>query len=206
VLANNAGLMALPRSLTADGFETHFGVNHLGHFALTARLLPAMVDATGSRVVTMSSLGHRLAKLRLGDPMGEHRYSRWGAYLQSKLANLLFTDELQRRLARRGAATIAVAAHPGFSHTDIGSEDVRFLSRVAEPIGRFVAMPPEVGALPFLRAATAPGVAGGSFWGPRFYAWGPPVQERPARRARDTEDARALWRLSEDLTGLRLLD
>jgi NAD(P)-dependent dehydrogenase (short-subunit alcohol dehydrogenase family) len=206
LLANNAGLMAVDQDRTADGFEVQFGVNHLGHFALTAHLLPALLATPGSRVVTMSSVGHRPGRLDLDDPMAEHRrYHRWGAYFQSKLANLLFTAELQRRLAARDASTIAVAAHPGYTHTDLGAEGSGLLNRLAEPAGAVVGMAPEKGARPFLVAATAAGVPGGSFWGPRWLAWGPPRRETPSRRARDAATAARLWELSEGLTGLRPL-
>ena len=202
ILANNAGLMAVDQGRTVDGFETQFGVNHLGHFALTAHLLPVLTATPGSRVVTMSSMGHRPGRLHLDDPMAQQRsYQRWGAYFQSKLANLLFTAELQRRLAERGAPTIAVAAHPGFSRTDLGTEGTS-LSNQLGALGAPFAQSPVKGALPFLRAATDPAVEGGSFWGPRFTMWGAPTPETPSRRARQADDARALWDLSEELTDL----
>jgi protochlorophyllide reductase len=121
LLLNNAGLMAVDRSRTVDGFETQLGVNHLGHFALTNQLLPLLGQTPGSRVVSMSSLGHRAGRMRFEDLMGERRYGRWSAYFQSKLANLLFTAALQRRLAADGSTTAALTAHPGLSGTDLGS-------------------------------------------------------------------------------------
>jgi protochlorophyllide reductase len=207
ILANNAGLMALDQGLTVDGFETQFGVNHLGHFALTARLLPALTSTPSSRVVTMASMGHRPGRIRLEDPNFERRkYNRWTAYFQSKLSNLLFTSELQRRLALEGAPTIAVAAHPGYTRTELGVGDGGILNKVNEQAARFLAMSAPTGALPFLRAATDPAVAGGSYWGPQLLSWGRPVKETPSKQARDADDARALWELSEKLTGLHPLD
>jgi protochlorophyllide reductase len=203
ILANNAGLMAVDESRTVDGFETQFGVNHLGHFALTARLTPLLTSTPGSRVVTMASFGHRPGKVRLDDPNFERRkYNRWTAYFQSKLANVLFSNELQRRLAAKGAPTISVAAHPGYTHTDLGVGDGGIANTVNAKAARFVAMSPAAGALPFLRAATDPGVTGGTFWGPHLLTYGRPVQETPSKRARDADTARALWELSEQLTDL----
>lgn len=202
ILANNAGLMAVDESRTVDGFETQFGVNHLGHFALTARLLPPLTSTPSSRVVTMASVGHRPGRLHLDDPNFERRsYNRWGAYFQSKLANVLFSTELQRRLAASGAPTISVAAHPGYTHTDLGVGDGGLANTVNAAAARFLAMSPATGALPFLRAATEPGVAGGTFWGPQLLTYGRPVKETPSKRARNGDDARALWELSEQLTG-----
>jgi len=203
ILANNAGLMAVDESRTADGFEMQFGVNHLGHFALTARLLPLLRSTPASRVVTMASVGHRPGRLHLDDPNCEHRrYNRWTAYFQSKLANVVFSAELQRRLAASGAPTISVAAHPGYSHTDLGVGDGGLANALNGAAARFLAMSPATGALPFLRAATDPDVAGGSFWGPRLLTYGWPVEETPSKRARDAATGRALWELSEQLTDL----
>jgi protochlorophyllide reductase len=207
ILANNAGLMAVDESRTVDGFETQFGVNHVGHFALTARLLPLVTSTPSSRVVTMSSMGHRPGKVRVDDPNFDRRsYNPWTAYFQSKLANLLFTKELQRRLKLKGAPTIAVAAHPGYTHTDLGVEGGGLLNRLTEPAGRVMGMSPAAGALPFLRAATDPGVEGGSYWGPQLLTWGKPVKETPSKRARNDDDAFALWELSEQLTDLHPFD
>jgi protochlorophyllide reductase len=201
LLANNAGLMALDESRTVDGFETQFGVNHLGHFVLTAELMPLLLATPGSRVVTMASMGHRGGSMHFDDPMYERRpYQRWPAYFQSKLANLLFTAELQRRLADARAETIAVAAHPGYANTDLGNEGTGWLNRLVEPFGSLVSQSAARGAEPFVRAATDPTVAGGEYYGPRFMAWGPAVRETPSRRARDADDARRLWHLSEELT------
>jgi NAD(P)-dependent dehydrogenase (short-subunit alcohol dehydrogenase family) len=202
LLVNNAGLMAVDESRTVDGFETQLGVNHLGHFALTARLLPALLSTPGARIASMSSLAHRPGRLVMDDLMFDRRrYSRWQAYYQSKLAILLFTAELQRRLAEAGAGAIAVAAHPGVARTNLGSQGHGIsngLMRVGLPIcGRTTS-----GALPLLRAATDAAVLGGQFYGPRWGVVGPPVLETPSRRARNDAFARLLWRASVELTGL----
>jgi NAD(P)-dependent dehydrogenase (short-subunit alcohol dehydrogenase family) len=198
--------MAVDEGRTADGFEMQFGVNHLGHFALTARLLPLLRATGGSRVVTMSSYAHRSARLDLDDPMAQRkRYRRWNAYGQSKLANLLFTAELQRRLTEAGADMSAVAAHPGVTRTDLGAEGTGFSSQLVGVILR-LAPTPEHGARPFLRAATDPAVPPGSFWGPRWTMFGRPVQETPKPSALDPSSALALWALSEQLTDLHPFD
>jgi NAD(P)-dependent dehydrogenase (short-subunit alcohol dehydrogenase family) len=203
VLVNNAGLMAVDQGTTADGFETQFGVNHLGHFALTAQLAPLVLSTPGSRIVTMSSFGHRLGRLHLDDLMFERHYDRWRPYFQSKLANLLFTSELQRRLTAAGAGTIAVAAHPGASRTDLGYEGKGITNRVMRMSGAFL-QPAAEGILPLMRAATAPDVEGGQFYGPRWMVRGKARLETPSRRARNAEDARKLWERSEQLTGVEL--
>ena len=206
LLANNAGLMALDRSTTVDGFETQFGVNHLGHFALTGLVLPLLAATPGARVVSMSSMGHRPGRFHADDPNAQHRrYSRWGAYFQSKLANLLFTAELQRRLTAAGLDAMAVAAHPGASRTDLGVEGSSVLNKVFGPLGWMYTQSAARGALPFLYASTAPDVSGGSYWGPRFMMWGAPRRETPTRRARDPRAAADLWRVSVDLTGVDML-
>ena len=200
LLVANAGLMAVDRSRTADGFETQLATNHLGHFALVAATADLLAAAPAARVATMSSVGHRNGRLDFDDLMGEHRYGRWRAYFQSKLANLLFTAELHRRLTAAGARTIAVAAHPGVSRTDLGTEGGGLGNRALASLP-FGAQSVEVGALPMLRAATAPDVAGGEFYGPRFLVVGHPVRETPSRRARRAEDAARLWDVSVALTG-----
>lgn len=201
ILGNNAGLMAVDEARTVDGFETQFGVNHLGHFVLTAELMPLLLSTPGSRVVNHSSMGHRAGSMNFDDPMYETRsYQRWPAYFQSKLANLLFSLELQRRLAEAGAGTIAVTAHPGASHTDLGTEGSGWANRLIEPFGGIYNQPASRGAEPFVRAATDPDVIGGEYYGPRFYLRGDAVRETPSKRARDADDARRLWSLSEELT------
>jgi NAD(P)-dependent dehydrogenase (short-subunit alcohol dehydrogenase family) len=204
LLGNNAGLMAVDRGLTADGFETHMGVNHLGHFALTARLLPLLRATTGSRIVTMSSIMARVGHVDPGDLLWERRpYDRWQAYSQSKLANLLFTFELDRRLRADGALTAALAAHPGGSRTGLGNSGRGWSNRLLGAWKLF-AQSAAVGALPFVRAATDPAAQAGEYYGPQFQVWGPPVRERPSRHSRDPELAAALWELSEGLTGMQL--
>jgi NAD(P)-dependent dehydrogenase (short-subunit alcohol dehydrogenase family) len=209
LLVNNAGLMAIDQSRTEDGFETQFGVNHLGHFALTAQLAPLLLSTSGSRIVTMSSMGHRVGRLRLDDLFFEKRgYDRWRPYFQSKLANLLFTAELQRRLTDTDTPTIALAAHPGASHTNIaggGSGMANSAFRLASTrVQPYVplAQPASVGALPLLRAATDPAATGGQFYGPHWVFRGYPRLETPSHRARRVDDARRLWERSEVLTGV----
>jgi NAD(P)-dependent dehydrogenase (short-subunit alcohol dehydrogenase family) len=151
----------------------------------------------------MSSMGHRAGRLRLDDLMFDRRgYSRWGAYFQSKLANLLFTAELQRRLERSDSGTIAVVAHPGGSHTDLGTEGSSLSNRMMRSLVGPLTQSASIGALPMLRALTDPRVRGGEFYGPRWIAVGHPVRETPSRAARHAEDARALWDASLDLVGL----
>ena len=206
ILGNNAGLMAVDESKTVDGFETQFGVNHLGHFALTGRVLPLLLATPGSRVVNHSSMGHRPGKIHLEDLMYEHhRYSRWPAYFQSKLANLLFSLDLQRRLALTGASTIALTAHPGGSRTDLGIEGSGLLNKAIKPIGGF-GQSAAKGALPFVRACVDPSARGGEFFGPRYLIFGSPKLETPTKRARDAAVATQLWSLSEELTGVHYLD
>jgi NAD(P)-dependent dehydrogenase (short-subunit alcohol dehydrogenase family) len=207
ILGNNAGLMATDRSQTADGFEMQFGVNHLGHFALTGHLLGLLMATPGARVVNHSSMGHRPGRMDLDDPNSERRrYHPWGSYFQSKLANLLFTFELQRRLTAAGADVIAVAAHPGGTRTDLGAEGSGWLNRAALAVSPLWGQHVSVGALPFVQACTDPAARGGDYYGPRWLVRGRPRLETPTRRARDVETARRLWTLSEDLTGVHYLD
>ena len=204
LLGNNAGVMAVDRGLTADGFELHMGINHLGHFALTARLLPLLRGTAGSRIVSMSSMVARLGHVDLGDLLWEARpYDRWQAYFQSKLANLLFTFELDRRLRAEGATAAALAAHPGGSRTGLGDRSHSWSNRLFQTWKVF-AQPAAAGALPFVRAATDPAAQAGEYYGPQFQVWGPPVRERPSRLSRDAELAAALWERSEALTGTGL--
>jgi NAD(P)-dependent dehydrogenase (short-subunit alcohol dehydrogenase family) len=177
-------------------------VNHLGHFALSARLLPRLLATSGSRVVTMSSMGARLGHVDLGDLLWERRpYDRWQAYFQSKLANLLFTLELDRRLRTAGAATAALAAHPGGARTSLGRNGRGWTNRLV-PLWTPFVQSAATGALGFVRAATDPAVRSGEYYGPVFQVWGPPVRERPSRPARDPDLAAGLWDRSESLTGL----
>ncbi|MFM8156365.1 MAG: oxidoreductase [Actinomycetes bacterium] len=209
LLINNAGVMALPHRLTADGFEMQIGTNHLGHFALTGLLLPALVARHRSRVVTVSSFAHRMGRLNLDDLMGEKRYRAWGAYGQSKLANLLFTAELQRRLDRAHLSVKAMAAHPGYSNTNLQSASAKmkgqsFQATVTDRMNDVMAQSASMGALPTLFAATAPGLPGDSFVGPNGFMElrGYPQLVGRSARAADAADAAALWTVSEQLTGV----
>jgi protochlorophyllide reductase len=204
LLINNAGLMALDKSATADGFETQFGVNHLGHFALTAVLLPALNRTPAARVVTMSSMGHRMGRMHFDDLMFESNYDRWKPYFQSKLANLLFTADLQRRLTATGATTIALAAHPGASNTDLGQEG-HGITNKAMKVVPMLAQSAKRGAEPALRAATDPAAAPGAYYGPRWMTRGHAVVETPSKRARNAADAARLWDMSEQLIGQPVL-
>jgi len=203
LLINNAGLMATDLSRTADGFEMQIGVNHLGHFALTMHLLPLLFNAQGSRIVTMSSIGHRRGKMDLVDLNYKHRkYRRWEAYFQSKLANLLFSAELNRRLVASGGSSRSLAAHPGVAKTDLGSEGSSLTNRLLSPNTPFGSQSAQAGALPALRAATDFDAKGGEFYGPRWLLRGYPSAETPNKAARDEASAESLWRLSESLTNL----
>jgi NAD(P)-dependent dehydrogenase (short-subunit alcohol dehydrogenase family) len=199
VLINNAGVMATPERRTADGFELQIGTNHLGHFALTNLLLPAITD----RVVTVASGAHRLGRIRLDDLNWEHgNYSRWRAYGQSKLANLLFTLELQRRLAEAGSDVRAVAAHPGWATTHLqGHTESRVQTALLALGNRIMAQDEEMGALPTIYAATQD-IPGGSYAGPdgRVEQGGHPTLVGRSGAASDERTARALWELSERLT------
>jgi NAD(P)-dependent dehydrogenase (short-subunit alcohol dehydrogenase family) len=196
VLINNAGVMATPFARTADGFELQFGTNHLGHFALTGLLLDRLAD----RVVVVGSPAHRTGRIVLDDLNWERRpYRRWAAYGQSKLANVMFAFELQRRLEAAGSAQRCTLAHPGYAATGLqGKTGTRF--DVVQQLGnRLVAQSAAMGALPTLRAATTD-VAGGTSWGPQYLLRGYPRLSRTSRRAHDRAVQEALWSLSEKLT------
>src|SRR5689334_8389542 len=201
VLVNNAGVMAVPERRTKDGFEMQIGTNHLGHFALTNLLLPQVND----RVVTVSSGAHRAGKINLEDLNWERRrYRRWSAYGQSKLANLLFTAELQRRLAAAGSEVRAVAAHPGYAATNLQNRTENLLQNAVMAIGnRIFAQSDEMGALPTLYAATQD-IPGNSYAGPdgRGEQRGHPTLVGRSGAAADDQTARRLWELSERLTGV----
>jgi NAD(P)-dependent dehydrogenase (short-subunit alcohol dehydrogenase family) len=210
LLVNNAGVMAIPRRRTADGFEMQLGTNHLGHFAWTALLLDRLLATPGSRVVTVSSTMHRPGRIHFDDLHLERAYGKWKAYMQSKLANLLFMLELDRRLRRRGADTASVAAHPGYAATNLQFTGARMeQSAAAERFyalgNRLLAQSAEMGALPTLYAATHPEVRSGDYVGPGGLAEirGHPKKVGTSARARDTESARRLWEISEQLTGVR---
>jgi len=201
LLINNAGVMFTPQQTTGDGFELQFGTNHLGHFALTGLLLEQMLPVPGSRVVTVSSTAHRLrARINFGDLQGERSYSRVAAYSQSKLANLMFTYELHRRLSSAATTTIAVAAHPGLANTEL----TRNSSAASAALARLISQKPAMGALPTLRAATDPGVAGGQYYGPGrlLGTRGYPELAESSGQSRDTAIQRRLWTVSEELTGV----
>jgi NAD(P)-dependent dehydrogenase (short-subunit alcohol dehydrogenase family) len=204
LLINNAGVMFPPKSTTKDGFELHFGTNHLGHFALTGLLLDRLLAVAGSRVVTVSSAAHRWGRIHFDDLQWQRSYSRLGAYGQAKLANLLFTYELQRHLT--DTETIAAAAHPGLSSTDI-DRTTPFLMRTFITPGPFrvMAQTPPMGALPALRAATDPGVSGGQYYGPGGLGEvrGYPKLVTSSARSHDAELAKRLWTASEGLTGVK---
>lgn len=204
LLVNNAGVMALPRQLTADGFERQLGINHLGHFALTGLLLPALLARPDARVVTVTSGLHRSGRIDFDDLMGGQRYGQLRAYSQSKLANLLFTLELDRRAAAAGASLVSVAAHPGVAHTNLASTGNPVRAMVIR-LARMTAQSAAAGALPSLYAATAADVAGGETFAPDGVGErkGFPTRVRPAEQARDLDTARRLWEKSQELTGVR---
>jgi len=209
-LINNAGVMALPRSLTKDGFEMQLGTNHLGHFALTGLLLDLLSAAKQARVVTVSSQAHRMGRIDFDDLMGERRYDTWAAYGQSKLANLLFTLELSRRLTEKHPHVLAVSAHPGYAATDLqrrGPEaaNSKLMGKIMAASNLLFAQTAVKGALPTLRAATDPDARNGDYFGPRgpFESFGPPVKVKGNRAAQDGEVARRLWDVSGELTGIR---
>ena len=200
VLVNNAGIMATPYALTADDFEGQIGTNHLGHFALTNLLLPKLTD----RVVTVSSVMHRIGRISLDDLNWKtRRYSAWPAYGQSKLANLLFTSELQRRLDTVGSSLRALAAHPGFSHTNLqGHSGHKFGDTLMSFGARLIATDADFGARQTLSAASED-LPGNTFVGPRFGIWGRTQPVGRSRLAKRETAAAALWELSEQLTSTK---
>ncbi|WP_330304433.1 MULTISPECIES: oxidoreductase [unclassified Streptomyces] len=209
LLVNNAGVMALPHGRTADGFETQFGVNHLGHFALTGLLMPALLATPGARVVNVASMVHALSNIDIDDLNSERRpYRKWIAYARSKTANLLFTHELARRLDAVGSDVVVAAAHPGYASTNLQAAGPRLegrkgAERFMEIGNRFFGQSAEAGALPTLYAATAPGVRPDSFTGPSFAMWrGAPAKSWRARWTLDDTAGERLWAASEQLTGV----
>ncbi|WP_250009547.1 SDR family NAD(P)-dependent oxidoreductase [Actinoplanes sp. M2I2] len=205
LLINNAGVMYTPKQTTRDGFEMQFGTNHLGHFALTGLLLDQLLPVPGSRVVTVSSTGHRIrAAIHFDDLQWEHSYGRAAAYGQSKLANLMFTYELQRRLAEHGT-TVAVAAHPGLSDTELVRNTPAVVRRPLTWVASLIGQPATAGALPTLRAATDPSVLGGQYYGPDGLAEGRghPRLVTSSPGSYDLTVQQRLWAVSEDLTGVR---
>jgi NAD(P)-dependent dehydrogenase (short-subunit alcohol dehydrogenase family) len=206
VLINNAGVMALPtRELTADGFERQFGTNHLGHFALTGRLMPALLRAEAPRVVTVASLAHRDGRMVWDDLQGERKYSPWGAYNASKLANILFARELDRRAKETGSRVVSVAVHPGVSKTNIADYGRDLKTRFVKLFGSLFMQSDAMGALPTLYAATSAEVKGGTYIGPDGLGElkGYPKVVTPKPQALKEEDGRKLWSVSEELTGVK---
>jgi NAD(P)-dependent dehydrogenase (short-subunit alcohol dehydrogenase family) len=200
LLINNAGVMMTPKQTTQDGFELQFGTNHLGHFAFTGLLMDRLLASQGSRVVTVSSNGHRFGGVRFDDLQSERSYSRVGAYGQSKLANLLFTYELQRRLEQAGTGTIAVAAHPGASSSELG----RYAPGAVRRIAPLLEQSGDMGALPTLRAAADPTVRGGQYYGPSGFLQlrGYPKLVSSNAKSHDVAVQKRLWAVSEALTGV----
>ena len=205
ILVNNAGVMAPPRRETADGFELQFGTNHLGHFALTGLLIGAMEQSAGARVVTVSSGAHRMGRIQFDDLQSRRRYRRWRAYGQSKLANLMFAFELDRRL-REAASTIrSIGAHPGYSATNLQSAAPPMADRLVMKVtNRLLAQDVTIGVLPQLYAATNPDAEGGQYIGPDGIAEqrGYPEPVGSSGAARDEAAAKRLWEVSEELTGV----
>jgi hypothetical protein len=209
VLCNNAGVMAIPYRRTVDGFEMQFGTNHLGHFALTGLLLDRLLATEGGRVVNVSSNAHRMGSIRFDDLQWQNGYRKWRAYGQSKLANLLFTFELQRRADAAGAKLLSVACHPGYAATNLqaagprmqGSSMLEYMFSIGNSL---LAQSAAMGALPTEYAAVAPEVHGGDYIGPDGIAemWGHPVKVGCSAAARDNPAAARLWEVSEQLTGV----
>lgn len=209
LLINNAGIMAIPRRLSVDGFELQFATNHLGHFALTRALLPLLIQTPASRVVTVTSGIQQLGRIAFDDLQGERRYNPWRAYAQSKLANTMFALELQERLRQQGADTLSLAAHPGIARTNLqaasiaasggGGGGAAFALRWLAPLWPSAAQ----GARPQLQAATAPGLQGGELLAPGGLAelWGDPGPGRLPAAARNSSDRARLWQISETLCG-----
>jgi NAD(P)-dependent dehydrogenase (short-subunit alcohol dehydrogenase family) len=196
--------MALDQSRTEDGFETQIGVNHLGHFALTGLLLPSLMKRPNSRIVNVSSMGHIPGKIHLDDLMCDRRrYSRWGAYFQSKLANILFTNELERRLRETSLTTIALAAHPGTARTELGKSGSSATNLVMRRLTPVLTRTGVQGCEAQVRAMVDPSALGREYYGPKYQMFGSPVKVTPSRRARNMDDARRLWEISEELTGVR---
>jgi len=209
VLINNAGLMAIPESKTRQGFEMQFGTNHLGHFALTGKLFSLLKKTNGSRVVTLSSLMYKRGKINFDDLNLEHKYDKWKAYGQSKLANLMFALELDRRIKKNGLNVISIGAHPGYSSTNLqikgpemtGSGIMAFFMKI---VNALFAQSPQKGVLPQLYAAAADGLSGGEYIGPGGTGniRGFPEKEKINWNKVDMDVAKKLWEVSEELTGV----
>lgn len=203
-LINNAGLVSRKRNVTKDGFEAHFGVNHLGPFALTGHLLARLEEAEHARVVNVSSSGHRIAVMDWKDLQAEHSYQMFARYAMSKLANLHFTFELERRLRARHCRAISLACHPGGALTDLARDIPKRMQQFFFPFLMPFVNTSRQGALPTLRAATDPQARGGDYYGPRgpFEVAGPPILRQPEERAMNRSDAERLWDVSVELTGV----
>ena len=205
VLVNNAGVMAAPYLRTRDGFELQVGINHLGHFALTGLLIDLIAQTPAARVVTVSSIAHRFGRIDRERLLhSEAKYSPWGAYARSKLCNLLFAYQLQRLFRRSGVDAGSLAAHPGYTATNLGSRFGRRRPGWRGWLRRNLVQGPAMGALPTLRAAAAPEAVGGQYYGPRglFQERGHPVAVSSSRSSRDESLARRVWELSVELTGV----
>jgi NAD(P)-dependent dehydrogenase (short-subunit alcohol dehydrogenase family) len=207
LLVNNAGIMMVPYGKTEDGFERQFGTNHLGHFALTGLLLDRILATPGARVVNVSSTGHRIGRMDFDDLMYEHGvgYSSSSAYGRSKLANLLFTYELQRRFEAAGADAMATAAHPGGANTNLQDEiGERWYIRPFVPLMRLMMQSADMGALPTIRAAVDPDAEGGQYYGPGGFMEqrGYPILVQSNGASHNHADAQRLWQVSEELTGV----
>lgn len=207
VLLNNAGIMMDPYRTTEDGFESQVGINHLGHFALTGLLYDLIAKTAGARVVNVSSTGHRMGEMDFDNFLYEDGkgYSRTGAYGRSKLANLLFTYELERRFKKANINAIAVAAHPGMSRTDLGRSGLlRMVRFFLYPLSTLMVQSAAMGALPEIRASVDPEVKGGDYYGPgRGERGGYPVRVESNEASHNKEDAKKLWEVSEKLTGVK---
>lgn len=212
ILINNAGVMAIPLRRTVQGFEMQFGTNHLGHFALTGRMINFIEKTPGARIVNVSSLMHKFGKINFDDLNWEKSYSKWAAYSQSKLANLLFTLELDRRLRKSGMQTQVMASHPGYAATNLqirggemeGSKANVFFNKLAN---KLIAQPASMGALPSLYAATSSHAVSGKYYGPSGMGAvrGNPVEEKVNPKFTDSVVAKKLWEASEQLTGIKFL-
>ncbi len=210
VLLNNAGIMSTPYGLTKDGFEQQMGVNHLGHFALTGFLFTILKNSPGARIVNVSSLAHKKGEMDFDNLLFQNgvNYDPWRAYRRSKLTNLLFTYELQRRAERHGLNLSAMAAHPGGSQTNLARHlDGGFMFKLMMPLAKLVIQSAARGAMPQIRAATDPNAQGGDFYGPDGWREikGYPVKVEAAPQAHNEADAKKLWKASEKLTGVKFV-
>ena len=200
LLVNNAGVMMTPLSQTEDGFEMQFGTNHLGHFALTGLVLDGLLASDGARVVNVASNAHKAGKIDFDNLAADRSYSKVGAYCQSKLANLLFTLELQSRLSAKGHSVVVASSHPGWAATNLMGGFLGGMTKV-------LAQNSAAGALPSLYAATAEGVEPAAYYGPGWFdMMGSPKLAAIKKQGKDTETARRLWEVSQEMTGVRYLD